>query len=297
MKNAEKVILHGEEYLFMNRIGENQELLASFNALASKNFGISFSSVGGEYEPHVLIQGNKVCSNISVNQIPFMVHGQRKFYIQLGTVMTDEEYRHKGLSRWLMENIIEEWKDKSDQIYLFANDTVLEFYPKFGFQELQEYEYRITKLPNTVRVKMEQLDMKQETSVKLICEKYKEGNQFSEISMIENRPIFEFYYQGLIQEQVYYMKEYGVTVVAGEEDGELICFDILGKTNASLSEILTVIAAHFSQKEVVLGFSPVQKEGMECRLHKEEDTTLFMHRSGERIMAGEKLMFPILSHA
>ena len=53
------------------------------------------------------------------------VLGKKKNYIQIGTVMTDNEYRNKGLSRYLIEKIISEYKEKSDCIYLSANDTVL----------------------------------------------------------------------------------------------------------------------------------------------------------------------------
>ena len=91
---------------------ENAELRHSFNELAKKTFGLNFEDWyqngywTDKYNPHS---------------------------IQLGTVMTDEAYRNRGLIRLIMEDIEKEYADKADGMYLFANDSVLSFYPKFGF--------------------------------------------------------------------------------------------------------------------------------------------------------------------
>ena len=59
----------------------------------------------------------------------------QKNYIQLGTIMTDKNYRNQGLSKYLMNIVLKEFSEKNDEVYLFANDSVLYFYPKFGFQK------------------------------------------------------------------------------------------------------------------------------------------------------------------
>lgn len=35
----------------------------------------------------------------------------------------------------------QDYADRVDGMYLFANDDVLNFYPKFGFQKATEYQY------------------------------------------------------------------------------------------------------------------------------------------------------------
>lgn len=71
----------------------------------------------------------------------FNLEGIEKHYIQIGTVMTDEFYRGLVLSRKLIERIINEHKDNVDGIYLFSNDSVINFYPKFGFSKSTECQY------------------------------------------------------------------------------------------------------------------------------------------------------------
>ncbi|GIO00553.1 hypothetical protein J5TS2_12210 [Brevibacillus halotolerans] len=55
--------------------------------------------------------------------------------------MTHPDYRNKGLSGKLMHYIIDKYEKECDFIYLFANETVLDFYPKFGFEKLQESSF------------------------------------------------------------------------------------------------------------------------------------------------------------
>lgn len=77
-----------------------------------------------KYIPHSMVHNEKVIANVSINIMNFNMDGIEKHYIQLGTVMTDKEYRGQGLSRYLIDKIIDEYKDKTDGIYLFANDSV-----------------------------------------------------------------------------------------------------------------------------------------------------------------------------
>lgn len=64
---------------------------------------------GEKYIPCSLVDGEKVIANVSVNRMDFNLDGIEKHYIQLGTVMTDKAYRGQGLSRYLMEKVIEEY--------------------------------------------------------------------------------------------------------------------------------------------------------------------------------------------
>ena len=49
--------------------------------------------------------------------------------------MTDTDYWGKGYARILMEKIMQEYEDRTDGMFLYAYDSVLEFYLKFGFYE------------------------------------------------------------------------------------------------------------------------------------------------------------------
>ncbi len=116
------------------------------------------------YIPHVLADGERVVSNVSVNIMHFDICGAKKNYIQLGTVMKDSSYCGKGLNRYIMEDILEEYRGNTDGIYLFANDTVLDYYPKFGFVPSKEYEYFMpcNNISDVKPYVLEKMDMSQE---------------------------------------------------------------------------------------------------------------------------------------
>lgn len=68
---------------------------------------------------------------------------QGKIYncIQLGTIMTDQEYRGRGLSRYLFSEVRKDWDGKCDAMFLFANESVLDFYPGLGFHRKKQYRF------------------------------------------------------------------------------------------------------------------------------------------------------------
>jgi len=51
------------------------------------------------YIPYTLFEGGKALANVSVNQMNFNIIGKNYSAVQIGTVMTDENYRCQGLCR------------------------------------------------------------------------------------------------------------------------------------------------------------------------------------------------------
>ena len=123
----ESVSVNGKEYQFNKGYGKNNELRKSFNNLAQRIFGFDFEQWyqdgywKEQYIPYSMIDGDKVVANISVNIMNFKVFGEEKRYIQLGTVMTNPDYRNQGLVRILIKKVIDDYGDKCDLMYLFAN--------------------------------------------------------------------------------------------------------------------------------------------------------------------------------
>ena len=140
----ESVLLHQVPYQFSSSVREDKLLRDSFNQLARLTYGFDFLAwrqcglwTNG-YQPHCLIADGQVVANISVIRMAFCWEGRPLSMIQLGTVMTRPDFRGRGLSRYLMERILQVYGGTVDLIYLFANHTVLEFYPKFGFSPVEE---------------------------------------------------------------------------------------------------------------------------------------------------------------
>ena len=159
-----RCVIGGETYDYRDDIRRDEAVRRSFDALARRTFGLSFEGWyqggywQGDYLPHVLMRGDKVVANVSVNLCPMRLDGEPCRLVQLGTVMTDENFRGRGLARFLMERILETWASRCDGMYLYANDSVLGFYPKFDFVRAEEYRYELPlsgEKPSAVRLSME----------------------------------------------------------------------------------------------------------------------------------------------
>ena len=131
----------------VKNIRDDAALRSSFNRLAEKTFDLNFENwyQNGywkeNYIPYAAVREGQVIANVSINPMTFSENGILHHYIQVGTVMTDSAFRGQGLCRLLMEAVEKDWADRAEAIYLFANDTVLDFYPRFGFQRVQESRF------------------------------------------------------------------------------------------------------------------------------------------------------------
>ena len=288
------------KYEYVVDYRDNQLLRNSFNELAVKTFGINFNDWyqkglwENQYIPYSLADGHKIVANASVNIMNFQQDGIFKNYIQIGTVMTDEAYRRKGLSRYLLEHILTEYKEKVDGIYLFANNTVLEFYPKFGFKAVQEYEYSKT-IPEIDSVyKVEKVDMSDKSN----WDKLLDASSYAHVNMrlsMNNKGLLGFWTTSFKKESIYYIPEKEAYIIADIEEETLIIEELFAKQRLDLDKI----AKSFGDKikTVKLHFTPYIIEGYTLTPYQEDDCTLFIMGEQLESIEKEKLKFSTLSHA
>ena len=137
-----------EQFKFISNYMNDDKYRKSFNELAIKTFCLDFDEwfrkgfLDENYINYSFLCGEKIVANVSINKFNIIYNGKLKKAIQLGTVMTDKNYRNKGLIRKLMDIILKEYEDY-DLIYLLANNTVLDFYPKLGFKRVIEGKYEM----------------------------------------------------------------------------------------------------------------------------------------------------------
>ena len=91
------------QYKLVENYRDDEKLVKSFNELTEKTFGFNFIERQNngfwteKYIPYSLVNNNQIIANVSVNLMDFMLDGVKKHYIQLGTVMTDDNYRRQGI--------------------------------------------------------------------------------------------------------------------------------------------------------------------------------------------------------
>ncbi|WP_434284236.1 GNAT family N-acetyltransferase [Clostridium botulinum] len=287
-------------FILTSNIKDNDTLRRSYNSLAEKTFGLSFEEFyqngywTDKYIPYSLVDNGKVIANASVNIIKFLYYGQEKLFLQISTVMTDIDYRNQGLSKYLIEKILKEWKEKCDSIYLFANDSVLDFYPKFGFEKVIEYQCSSLITPTEGRVK--KLDMDSADDRALLKRYYAKSNPYSALSMEDNYGLLMFYCTSSMKDYIYFLEDFDTVIIASNENEVLTCYDVLGSGDHALLGVVSRVAES-RIRTVVFGFTLAENATFNSQILEEEDTTLFVLKGKDNLFVNNQMMFPILSHA
>jgi predicted N-acetyltransferase YhbS len=296
----EYIKINEKEFKFVVGTGKDYKFRKSFNTLTEKTFGFNFESWyqngywKNKYIPYSLMDGDVVVSNVSVSTMDFQVFGKAKRYIQLGTVMTDVKYRNQGLLRIIMERIIAEWRDKCELIYLFANNSVLDFYPKFGFNKLQEYQ--CSKLINKKDKcgLARKLDMSNEQDKALVYSKANNSCSLSKIHMDGNTELIMFYCTLFMKNNAYYIEDYDAVVIAEFKEDTIEVLDVFCTKEISLDKILNCLINENIKREK-LYFTPKEIESYTIMPLEGEDA-LFILGKDTKLLAENQFMFPKLSH-
>ena len=121
------------------------------------------------------------------------------------------------------------------------------------------------------------------------------ANENDAMYMSENLGLYHFWLDSSYKNNIYYLPECDAYVVGAVESDKLYLYQIIGKGKVELERVAKAFGDDFS--EVVLGFTPVYKEGLSVRVHKKEDCTLFIIGQDLKCVREKRMMFPILSHA
>ena len=277
----------------------DKTLRDSFNALAEATFGLNFENWyqlgywGENYNPYSAVIDGKVVANVSVNRTDMVIDGSRRKFYQLGTVMTYPEYRNRGLIRAVMEQVQQDIAD-ADGVYLFANDSVVAFYPKFGFVPEKEYIYKkeiVQEGPcRAERVDMGSLENRQRLARGMEQSRFPAGCQ-----MVDNPGLIFFYAAQFMSRCVYYCRELDAWAIAELEEGQLMLHQVFAPEGITLEQVIAFFGGEV--REVTLGFTPAEEADFTVEEYREEDCNFFVRGQGFADFAERKLRIPSLSHA
>lgn len=238
---------------------------ASFNRLSQLVFGIEFEAWfqkgcwDDDYICHSIVSDNEIIANISVSRMNLVIDGVTMKAIQIGTVMTHPEYRGQGYSKQLMEYVLKTYEKTCDFVFLFANNTVLDFYPKFGFKAINEFQFFIdVNTTSTKKVSIDKLNPSREEDWNLI----KHINQFRQpvsqrFGVTNNQGLITFYALSVYPECLYYSPKDDAIIIF-EHDGELLhLYDVVSAEQVDLEDLITRISGKDTRK-IKFYFTPDQ---------------------------------------
>ena len=235
----------------------------SFYELAKKVFGINFEKWyerGGwndRYICYSFVHENKMAANVSVSKMDIILEGEAKKALQIGTVMTHPEYRGKGLSAKLIYTVLEEYEKKSDFIYLFANESVVNFYPKFGFKHFAESRFSLDiNIKKTESHNIRKLDISSDDDLRLIVNFSRERRPVSKIlGVINDYHLLLFHCIYVFHNSIYYLEDEDLIAIFKEEEDKLFIYDLISKGDFSFEDILSDLSSGGRKKSNFLFYS------------------------------------------
>ena len=291
------------QYKLVSDYRNDESLKDSFNALAMKTFGLDFRGWydkgywDGDYIPYSFVDGGKVIANASVFKMKVIIHGIAYNGIQIGTVMTDVAYRNQGLSKQLMEQIMQEYESPCDFMYLFANNTVLDFYPRFGFTRMNESEFYLEAAKSSIQIneetKLKKLTIENDLA---LLEKYAQNRSVNSqiLDVADNKSLLMFYFTLVFRNHIFYLEELETVVLMAKEEGTLHIYDIISLNVIDVEDVLASILSE-SVEKIIFHFTPdFAIEGMNAIATTNDADALFVLMKKPLLEGNFK--FPITSH-
>lgn len=281
---------------------ENEVLRNSFNDLASSIFGISFESwheAGfwtDKYQPYSFIDGEKVVANVSVNLIDMIIEGERRRAVQIGTVMTHPDYRNKGLSAKLMHLVLADFEGRYDLMYLFANQSVLQFYPKFGFERAEEYLFSAPFSGERMEGKRAiKLNGRNPEHLRQIFDFAACRVPVSQTLGTITPELLMFYCMNPFSDDIYFLEDERAMVIYKEIGNELHLFDLISQQDVSIHTILSQIAGPETE-EILFHYTPDYRDFPTQKEVYQGDEVLFVKTAGNTVLPAH-FKHPLTSQA
>ncbi|MER1990661.1 MAG: GNAT family N-acetyltransferase [Solibacillus isronensis] len=239
----------------------NPQLKRSFFKLANDTFGLDFEQWDEQgywndtYCPYVFEEGGEIVANVSTSSGTMILDGRQYNAVQIGTVMTNPKFQGKGLSRQLMEKVMEDHVS-AHIIYLFANKTVLDFYPKFGFETRIQSTFTVDKKDiEAVHTEIKKVNLDDKPTRNVFYETTVFRKPVSQkMSMIQNEDIVMFHALTQYRDCIYYVPKFQAFAILNEtaEYAELI--DVISKEQVDVQEILGCLP--IQSEKIRLCFTP-----------------------------------------
>lgn len=282
---------------------QNAAARAALGALTQAAFGFDFEAwaargfcARGAYVPYSFEEDGRILSNVSVNRMEFCLNGEKRRWIQLGTVATREDMRGRGLARRLVEIALADSMDGCGGVYLFANPEAAGFYEKCGFARGIEYRsFPRAEARADTGARFAPVNPKDERALAAYQRAVRETKPYAALWQENGFGLAMFYTMNA--ENAYYCAELDAYAVV--EDGCLNA--VFARNMPPLRAVLAALAASENvETPTVIGFTPRAEDADACVREPwdgGDDYQLYGRGRALEEIAANRLCFPALSHA
>ncbi len=282
VKNFREDKFYREEYFgFIRKIFPS----ISFNEWHAKGFWTE------NYIPFSLIDSGKMVANTSAAKMEVLINGQKFKGIQIGAVGTLHEYRNKGLSRKLMNEVIDFYQEETDLFFLFANDSVKDFYPKFGFEHKLENTFIRYVNFNNSKFSARKLKLNHREDYDLLINLLGKRKPLTKIfGAVNYQFITMWHILNLYSNNLYYLEDAEAVIIKTENENSINLIDLIFRENFDLDSAIPKIIETGKIHSIKFCFPPDQLKFSFDEVEP-EDSLLFV--KGKLDLGGSMFRFPM----
>ena len=246
------------------------------------------------YQPYSAFEDGRLVANVSCTPMSLLVAGQRLAGLQLGTVATLPECRGQGLSRRLIEHVLALHEAQVDLVFLFANESVVDFYPRLGFRRVREQAFSLASPGIVPAFSGRRLDPSRDEDLALMLNLVLRRLPVSDGFCVLDCPhitlfhLIEAYPGGIV-----HLPEDEALVVLSEEPDCTRIVDLVLTRPVADSRALLAKAMESVPVRLEFGFTP-DRLGL-SNLVSEPNQELFFVR-GDFPLEGKAFTFPLTMH-
>jgi GNAT superfamily N-acetyltransferase len=231
----------------------------------------------GVYTPHALVSGKKIIANVGATPLEIFINGERRRGVQIGTVGTLPEERSRGLSRQLMEHVIRKYERESDIFFLFANETVLDFYPKFGFKRSYESIYRYFVQKGNSGKHLNKLDLAKKGDRYLIDHMLKTRSPLTRLFGAEDYGSITWWHLiNVYGKDIYYWEDKDLLIIMYAVENTLKLIDLISTVPQAPEPLINEIAGFGNTSSLLFHFPPAIIPFPYDKMEPDEEPMLFV---------------------
>lgn len=281
----------------------DNEMRGKFNDLTQEVFGFDFEDWyqrgfwDDRYVCHSFLKNGKLVSNVSATRFELLINGKRFNAIQIGTVMTKNEFRGKGLGVELTKHVIEKYGSGNDFFYLFGHKGVWDYYKKQDFMSVHEFCYSVeAKGGGGSAERLKQLNLSNNKDLETIIRLTKSRAPVSKtFGVLNDTSIFLFYCLYDFQKNLFYSEKKDCLLVFSLDNQALHLHDILCESELNFAEISGLLKSeNIDFKEIIFHYTPNYPD-LEIK-PTEIDTGDRMFFKGDSSILPLKFKYPKIAH-
>ncbi len=247
----------------ISRYRDQDSLRLSFNRLAQLTFGINFEAWyqkgawDDSYTCYSFADGEEIVANVSVTAMTVLLNGTEVPALQIGTVMTHPDYRGLGLFKTLMDEALAPFGTQDNGlVFLFANESVVNLYPKLGFSRspFYRYETEVELRERDDSPQLRKLDVARDEDWGLLVRlAQSRGPLPAECSISGSSSIFLWYCLNVFPDALYYAEDRELLLVYEWSGEKIDVMDIVSPRPVLFAEVAVCLAAHQGEGAVLDG--------------------------------------------